>query len=104
MLLLGCYGDRWGISQEEYIRPTSIVPKYGPGNPPSYSVVDSNHHCLRQQRLLFYQEHVFTSSGAEEALALLLSENARQKAEISELSKKLAVYHEYCVCFQDEVC
>ena len=57
-----------------------------------------------RQRLLFYQEHVFSSSGAEEALALLLSENARQKTEISELSKKLAVYHEYCVCFEDEVC
>ena len=56
-----------------------------------------------RQRLLFYQEHVFSSPDAEEALALLLSENARQKAEISELSKKLAVYDEYCVCFGQEV-
>jgi hypothetical protein len=56
-----------------------------------------------KQRLLFYQEHVFSSAGAEQALALLLSENARQKEEISEVRKKLAVYDEYCVCFGQEV-
>jgi hypothetical protein len=30
-------------------------------------------------------------------------ENARQQAELLELRRKLAVYHEFCVCF-DECC
>lgn len=55
-----------------------------------------------RQKLLFYQEHVFSSCDAEAAFAQLLSENARQKTEIDDLQKKLAVYNEYCVCF-DEV-
>jgi hypothetical protein len=33
--------------------------------------------------------------------ARLLAENARQQAELLELKQKLAVYHEYCVCFDD---
>ena len=56
-----------------------------------------------RQRLLFYQEHVFPSPGAEDAVARLLAENARQQAELLELRRKLAVYHEFCVCF-DECC
>jgi hypothetical protein len=51
-----------------------------------------------RQRLLFYQEHVFPSPGAEEAVARLLAENARQQAELCDLRQKLAVYHELCVC------
>lgn len=51
-----------------------------------------------RQRLLFYQEHVFPSPGAEEAVARLLAENARQQAEICDLRQKLEVYHELCVC------
>jgi hypothetical protein len=56
-----------------------------------------------RQRLLFYQEHVFPSPGAEDAVARLLAENARQQAELLELRRKLAVYNEFCVCF-DECC
>jgi hypothetical protein len=54
-----------------------------------------------RNRLLFYQEHIFASCDAEAAFAELLSENARQKTEIDDLQKKLAVYNEYCVCFED---
>ncbi len=52
-----------------------------------------------RQRLLFYQEHVFASPGAEAAVARLLAENAQQQAELVDLRRKLAVYHEFCVCF-----
>ena len=51
------------------------------------------------QRLEFYKEHVFSSPGAEEALAHLLAENAQQQLEMRELRQKLAVYDEFCVCF-----
>ena len=54
-----------------------------------------------RNRLLFHQEHIFASCDAEAAFAELLSENARQKTEIDDLQKKLAVYNEYCVCFED---
>ena len=53
-------------------------------------------------KLLFYQEHVFTSSSSEEAFALILSENAELKRQISDLRKRLAVYDEFCVCFEQD--
>ena len=49
------------ISQEKYERPTSIVPKYSPGNLPSYIVVDSNKHCLRYYMFDGFESNVFAS-------------------------------------------
>ena len=39
----------------------------------------------------------------QSSVARLLAENARQQAELLELRRKLAVYNEFCVCF-DECC
>ena len=54
-----------------------------------------------RHRLAFYQEHVFGAPDDEEALAMLLRENARQQQEIVKLRQQLTVYHEFCVCLDD---
>lgn len=68
-----------------------------------------------KRRLEFYQEHVFDGPDAEQALALLLAQNAQTQAEIADLlaekaklldvsrvlEHKLAVYRLNCVCFQE---
>jgi hypothetical protein len=54
-----------------------------------------------RQRLRFYDEHVLDSAEAGAAMARLLTENARQQAELADVRQKLAVYSEFCVCFDE---
>jgi hypothetical protein len=53
---------------------------------------------IRKQRTTHEDHAAQTEPCADEAVAHLLAENARQKAELCDLRQKLAVYHELCVC------
>jgi hypothetical protein len=59
------------------------------------------HHVIDLSTIAHASTYAGTCEQKKDLLTVL-AENARQKEEISELRKKLAVYDEYCVCFGQE--